>query len=261
MIFKRIIPCLDVKDGRVVKGVRFKNLADQGDPVELAGLYRDQGADELCFLDISAGQERRGPRLKWVEQVARALNIPFTVGGGVTSVQDARDLLSAGADKVAINSAAVRRPELLQQLARELGGQSLVAAVDVKRTALGFEVMIGAGRETTGIQAESWLRRVTACGAGEILLTSMDRDGTGEGFDLPLLRMARSVTALPLIASGGMKTAEDAVRVFAENLADAALAAGVFHRRELTIAELKTRLLTRGQSVRPLLCKESMQPC
>ncbi len=246
---KRVIPCLDVKGGRTVKGVRFENLRDLGDPVELASRYDAEGADEVCFLDISASEEQRGTREAWVRHVARTLTIPFTVGGGVREAGDVERLLRLGADKVAINTAAVRRPALVREAAERVGGQSVVAAVDVKRDGdLGWRVWIQGGKAPTDLEALSWLRELERLGAGEILLTSMDRDGTGDGFDLELLREA-SKLGLPVIASGG--AGEEAHFLAAlEAGADAVLAATLFHEGVLPIPRLKSFLRAAGQDVR-----------
>jgi len=249
MVMKRIIPCLDVKDGRVVKGVNFLNLKDSGDPVALAARYDAEGADELVFLDITAGIEKRDTAVHMVAEVARRVFIPFTVGGGIRTVADAEALLMAGCDKVAVNSAAVRRPALLSELAARFGSQCVVLAVDVRRTEAGVMVAVDAGRTLTRRTMESWLAEAQDRGAGEILLTSMDRDGTGAGYDLDALRRAGADLALPLIASGGFGCARHAVEAFAAG-ADAVLAAGVFHTGELTVAALKEQLAREGVEVR-----------
>ena len=247
---RRIVPCLDVKEGRVVKGVRFEGLRDMGDPAELAARYDAEGADELVFLDISASAERRRTQEAWVREVARRLSIPFTVGGGVSSVEEARALLRAGADKVAVNTAAARRPELVRELAEAFGAQCVVAAVDLKRDAdLGWRVFVQGGKEATDLSARAWLPRIVSLGAGELLLTSMDRDGTGEGFDLDLLRFA-SALGVPLIASGGAG-AEPHFLEALEAGADAVLAATLFHEGALPIPRLKAFLAAQGQEIRP----------
>lgn len=247
---RRIIPCLDVKEGRVVKGVRFEGLRDMGDPAELAARYDAEGADELVFLDISASAERRRTQEPWVREVARRLTIPFTVGGGVASVEEARALLRAGADKVALNTAAVRRTDLVKELADAFGAQCVVAAVDLKRDAdLGWRVFVQGGQEATKLSARDWLPRLVELGAGELLLTSMDRDGTREGFDLDLLRLASGL-GVPIIASGGAGSEAhflDALEVGA----DAVLAATLFHEGTLPIPRLKCFLAARGQEIRP----------
>lgn len=246
---KRIIPCLDVRQGRVVKGVQFKELRDLGHPVELAHRYDEEGADELVFLDITASLEQRGTRESWVRSVARELSIPFTVGGGVSRVEDARSLLRAGADKVAVNTAAALRPALVSELADAFGRQCVVAAVDVKRDAdLGWRVFLKGGTEPTQRAALDWLCELEQLGAGEILLTSMDRDGTGDGFDVELLTLA-SARSIPLIASGGAGTEEHFLEAL-QNGADAVLAATLFHEGILPIPRLKAYLAQNDVSVR-----------
>ncbi len=246
---KRIIPCLDVKQGRVVKGVQFRELRDLGHPVDLARRYDAEGADELVFLDIAASQENRGTREVWVRDVARELSIPFTVGGGVSSVQDARSLLRAGADKVAVNTAAALRPSLVAELAAAFGRQCVVAAVDVKRDAqLGWRVYLKGGTEPTDRAALDWLWELNELGAGEILLTSMDRDGTGAGFDVQLLERA-SQLPIPLIASGGAGMEIHFLEAL-EHGADAVLAATLFHEGTLPIPQLKAYLAHNDISVR-----------
>ena len=247
---RRIIPCLDVKDGRVVKGIRFEGLRDMGDPAELASRYDAEGADELVFLDISASAERRRTQESWVRAVARQLSIPFAVGGGVASVEDARLLLRAGADKIAVNTAAVRRPELVRELAEVFGAQCVVVAVDLKRDAdLGWRVFAQGGKEVTDLSARDWLPQLVQLGAGELLLTSMDRDGTGEGFDLDLVKLASNL-GVPLIASGG--AGEEAHFLHALKAgADAVLAATLFHEGALPIPRLKAFLASHGQEIRP----------
>jgi cyclase len=249
MVLRRVIPCLDVTGGRVVKGVRFVNLRDSGNPVELAQRYQEEGADELVFLDISAGVEGRRTALRMVERVARAIYIPFTVGGGVRAVGDARNLLLAGCDKVAVNSAAVRRPALLGELANRFGRQCVVLAVDARRASGGFRVAVDAGRTLTGRNAVGWIQEGQAAGAGEVLLTSMDRDGEQTGFDLELLRAAAAVCRVPLIASGGFGEPAHALAAL-EAGADAVLAASVFHEGRLRIGELKRYLAEHGIEVR-----------
>ena len=251
MLTKRIIPCLDVKDGRVVKGIRFLELRDAGDPVELATRYAEQGADELLFLDITATVE--GRHLLWdlVDRVARALDIPFTVGGGVKSVADARGLLDRGADKITINSAAVRRPETLDELAHEFGNQCVVLAIDARRRERDWEVVIDGGRSGTGRSVIAWAHEAVSRGAGEILLTSMDHDGTRDGFALELTRTVSEEVSVPVIASGGAGSAEHFVEVFERGKADAALAASVFHFGTIRIPDLKAALLQSQVAVRP----------
>lgn len=249
---RRIIPCLDLKGGRVVKGVRFADLRDAGDPVELAKLYEGAGADELVFLDITATLEARTATLAAVRQIAAQLTIPFTVGGGVNSNDDIRTLLQSGCDKVALNSAAVRTPELIAQAAAEFGSQCIVVAIDARAAPCGFETVIDAGRTGTGRDAVEWAREAARLGAGELLVTSIDRDGTKSGFDLPLLRAIRDAVNVPVIASGGAGRAEDFAEVFKTCDVDAALAASLFHYGELSIGDLKRFLTQRGISIRPL---------
>lgn len=253
MLAKRIVPCLDVKDGRVVKGVRFAALRDAGDPIELASLYERSGADEIVFLDITATVEGRRATRELVRAVAAELTIPFAVGGGVNAVDEIRALLRAGCDKVSLNSAAVRDPDLLREAANEFGSQCVVLAVDarLRGDGRGWEVVIDGGRTPTGLDAVEWVRRGTLAGAGEVLLTSMDRDGTKSGFDLALTSAVRSATGVPVIASGGAGCVEDFARVFEEAQADAALAASLFHFGEVRIPELKEALLARGIPIRP----------
>ncbi len=246
---KRVIPCLDVKNGRVVKGVQFKELRDLGHPAELARRYDAEGADELVFLDISASLEARATREAWVRDVARELSIPFTVGGGVSSADDARRLLRAGADKVAVNPAAALRPALVSELADAFGRQCVVAAVDVKRDPdLGWRVFLKGGTEPTARAALEWLEELETLGAGEILLTSMDRDGTGQGFDIQLLDRA-SALSIPLIASGGAGLEVHFLEAL-EHGADAVLAATLFHEGILPIPKLKAYLAHNGVLVR-----------
>lgn len=255
MLARRIVPCLDIRAGRVVKGVRFVELTDAGDPVELARLYEARGADELVFLDITATIEDRRAMHDAVRAVAAELTIPFAVGGGVRTVDDARDLLRAGCDKVALNSAAVRDPSLLRRAADAFGSQCLVVAIDARYDAAGdrYEVVIDGGRTPAGRDAVAWAREAEACGAGEILLTSIDRDGTRSGFDLGLTTAVRAAVQLPVIASGGAGSPDHFAEVFALAGADAALAASLFHFGELDIGELKAELAQRGIPVRPLV--------
>jgi cyclase len=248
---KRIIPCLDVAEGRVVKGINFQNLVDAGDPVELAKLYGDAGADELTFLDISASVEDRSTTLEMVARTAEQVFIPLTVGGGIRSVSDVDALLRAGADKVSINTAAINRPELISEISERFGDQVLVLSVDARRgkTPSGFEVTTHGGRQGAGLDALTWIEDATARGVGEILLNSMDADGTREGFDIEMITRVRSRTRVPLIASGGAGKLED----FAHALdagADALLAASVFHFGTFTIQEVKEFLSKKGYSVR-----------
>jgi imidazole glycerol-phosphate synthase subunit HisF len=252
MLAKRIIPCLDIKDGRVVKGVNFVNLRDAGDPVEQARLYDEQGADELVFLDISATHEGRKTTLDLVCRVADTVFMPLTVGGGIREVDDIRNLLIAGADKVSVNSAAVKRPELLSEGAARFGAQCIVLAIDARRRVNdgGWEVFINGGRMPTGIDAVEWAIRGVELGAGEILLTSMDADGTLSGYDLKLTRTIAEAVTVPVIASGGAGTPLHFAEVLTEGKADAALAASLFHDGRLKIAELKKVLQTQGIPIR-----------
>jgi cyclase len=248
---KRIIPCLDVAEGRVVKGVNFVNLRDAGDPVEVARRYDDEGADELAFLDIKASVETRALLYRMIEAVADEVFIPLTVGGGVNSVDDIRALLNAGADKVSINTAGVKNPGLFEAAARRYGSQCIVAAIDAKQSAPeAWEVYTHGGRTPTGLDAVDWAREVVARGAGEILLTSMDRDGARTGFDLALTRAIVDVVDVPVIASGGVGSLQDLVDGIAIAGADAVLAASIFHYREFTIGEAKTAMARAGIEVR-----------
>jgi cyclase len=254
MLVKRIIPCLDVTGGRVVKGVNFVGLRDAGDPVELAERYNTQGADELVFLDITASSDARDIMADLVARTARKVFIPLTVGGGIRSVADARMILMSGADKVSINTAAVRRPALIHELSEEFGAQAVVLAIDARRNAAGsWNVFTRGGRDDEGIDAIDWARQGQSCGAGEILLTSMDTDGVQGGFDCKLTRAVSRATHIPVIASGGAGKPEDFARVFSEGEADAALAASIFHYGTYTVSELKLFLDERGVPVRPAL--------
>lgn len=251
MFAKRIIPCLDVKDGRVVKGVSFVNLVDAGDPVECAKAYDREQADELVFLDITATHEARGTMIDMVERVASSIFIPFTVGGGIRSVEDFTALLRAGADKISVNSAAVRDPGLISRAAEKFGSQCVVVAIDAKRTqGGGFEVYLNGGRIGTGIDAVGWAREAERRGAGEILLTSMDCDGQKSGYDLELTRAVAKAVGIPVIASGGAGTPEHFYDALTAGRADAALAASLFHFKELSIPALKEYLSGRGVPVR-----------
>lgn len=251
MLKTRIIPCLDVKDGRVVKGVNFVELVDAGDPVEQARLYDTQGADELCFLDITATSDGRGIILDVIARVAEACFMPLTVGGGVRELEDIRRLLLAGADKVSINSAAVKRPQFVAEASRKFGSQCIVVAIDAKQVgAESFEIFTHGGRNPTGIDAVEWARRMESLGAGEILLTSMDRDGTKQGTNLALTRAVSSAVGIPVIASGGVGTAQHFVEAVKMGKADAVLAASVFHFGELTIMQVKQALLQSSVPVR-----------
>lgn len=251
MLAKRIIPCLDVKEGRVVKGVRFLGLRDAGDPVKAAEIYEREGADELCFLDITASHEQRDILIEVVSKTAEKVFIPLTVGGGVRTLDDIRKLLNAGADKVSINTAAVRNPEFVGEAARRFGSQCIVVAIDARhKGATGWEVVTHGGRNPTGIDALEWAEKMEQCGAGEILLTSMDRDGTKEGYDLELTRTVANKVGIPVIASGGVGTVEHIHQGLSTGGASAALAASIFHYRELTIQECKAYLKARGIPVR-----------
>jgi cyclase len=250
VLAKRIIPCLDVHQGRVVKGINFVNLRDAGDPVEAAKAYNRAGADELVFLDISATHEERGILLEIATQVAEQVFIPFTVGGGVRSLEDARALLLAGADKVSVNSAAVKRPGLIRELSDHFGNQAVVLAIDARRKGTSWEVYVAGGRTPTGLDALKWAEQGAALGAGEILLTSMDADGTKAGFEVALCRAVSQVVGIPVIASGGAGRMEHFAEVLQDGVADAALAASVFHFGEISIPELKAYLAQQGIPMR-----------
>lgn len=251
MLAKRIIPCLDVKDGRVVKGVNFVNLRDAGDPVAQARVYDGEGADELVFLDITATHEARGTVMQMARAVADQVFIPFTVGGGIRSVEDMRAILRSGADKVSINSAAVRDPELIRAGAQEFGSQAIVVAIDAKATAPGrWELFVSGGRVATGKDAVAWAREAEARGAGEILLTSMDGDGTQAGYDVALTRAVSEAVNIPVIASGGAGNVEHFLEALTEGGADAALAASLFHFRRLQVREVKEYLARNNVPVR-----------
>jgi len=253
MLTARVIPCLDVKDGRVVKGINFVNLRDAGDPVEQARVYDKAGADELCFLDITASHERRDIMLDVVRQTAEECFMPLTVGGGVRSTEDIRTLLAAGADKVAMNTAAVDEPELVRAGAEKFGSQCIVVAVDAKRDGQGsFQVFTHGGREATGLDALDWVKRLAALGAGEILLTSMDRDGTRAGYDVELTRAVADALPIPVIASGGVGDLDHLVAGVRDGHASAVLAASIFHFGEHTIAEAKAHMAAAGVPVRPV---------
>ncbi len=247
----RVIPCLDVTAGRVVKGTNFVDLRDAGDPVELAARYDLEGADELVFLDITASSDNRETTVEMVRRIADEVYIPFTVGGGIRTIEDARRMLRAGADKVSVNTAAVERPDLITEIATEFGAQCVVCAVDAKRRAGGWEVYLHGGRTPTGIDAVEWAAEAVRRGAGEILLTSMDRDGTREGFDLELTRAVVEAVSVPVIASGGVGALEHLVEGIAEGGADAVLAASIFHFREHTVADAKALMAEAGITVRP----------
>ena len=248
----RVIPCLDVTDGRVVKGTNFVDLRDAGDPVELAARYDLEGADELVFLDITASSDNRDTTVEMVRRVADEVYIPFTVGGGIRTLEDARRMLRAGADKVSVNTAAVERPELISEIAAEFGAQCVVCAIDAKRSTDSWEVYLHGGRTPTGIDAIEWAQDAVRRGAGEILLTSMDRDGTREGFDLDLTQAIVDAVTVPVIASGGVGSIEHLVEGVAVGRADAVLAASIFHFREHTVADAKAEMSTAGIHVRPV---------
>jgi cyclase len=258
MLAKRIIPCLDVTGGRVVKGVNFVELRDAGDPVEIAARYNDQGADELTFLDITATSDGRDLILHIIESVASQVFIPLTVGGGVRTVEDVRRLLNAGADKTSFNSAAIARPEVIREASEKYGSQCIVVAIDAKRRLAqdaesrgdGWDVYSHGGRQNTGLDAVAWARQMAQYGAGEILLTSMDRDGTKAGFDLSLTRAVADAVDVPVIASGGVGTLDHLADGVQQGGADAVLAASIFHYGEYTVAQAKARMLERGIPVR-----------
>ncbi|MCC7201387.1 MAG: imidazole glycerol phosphate synthase subunit HisF [Nitrospirae bacterium] len=264
MLAKRIIPCLDVKEGRVVKGISFVNLRDAGDPVEAARLYNDEGADELCFLDITASSDKRSILIDVVRKTAEQVFMPLTVGGGVRTLDDIRTLLNAGADKVSINTAAVKRPEFVREASEKFGSQCIVVAIDARRSSLTsemgldpvpgklphWEVFTHGGRTATGLDAVQWAKKMEAYGAGEILLTSMDRDGTKDGYDIELTRAVSEAVTIPVIASGGAGTLEHLYEGIDGGKADAVLAASIFHFREYTIRETKEYLKSKGICVR-----------
>ncbi len=254
MLAKRIIPCLDVKDGRVVKGVNFVNLRDAGDPVENARIYDAQGADELCFLDITATSDGRQTMAEVVRAVADRVYLPLTVGGGIRTPENMRTILKAGADKISINSAAVRRPDVLREGALRFGSQCMVLAIDARRTPSGnWEVVVDGGRTPTGLDALAWAVKGVELGAGEILLTSMDADGTLAGYDIPLTRAVAEIVNVPIIASGGAGTLDHFAQVLDEGQADAALAASLFHDKKMTVEELKAYLIEKGLPIRPVM--------
>jgi cyclase len=252
MLKKRIIPCLDVKDGRVVKGVKFENLRDVGDPAELAVRYEAEGADEVVFLDISASKEGRATTLATVQRTAEQLFIPLTVGGGIRSVEDMDLALKSGADKVSINTAAVANPEIVKQGAERYGSQCIVVAIDAKRVAPGqWEVFTHGGSKATGLDAVEWARKAADLGAGEILLTSMDRDGTRDGYDLELTRAVSKTSGIPVIASGGAGSIDHLLGALTMGNADAALAASIFHERQVRVGDAKRLLIEKGVPIRP----------
>ena len=251
MLNARVIPCLDVDQGRVVKGVNFVDMRDAGDPVELAARYDEQGADELVFLDITASSDRRDTTIEMARRVADQVFIPFTIGGGIRAVADARRLLRAGADKVSVNTAAVERPALIAEIAEVFGAQCTVVAIDARRSDSGFEVYTHGGRQATGIDAVWWAAEAERLGAGELLLTSMDRDGTRDGFDVELTRAVVGTCNIPVIASGGVGSLDHLAEGVLEGGADAVLAASIFHYGEHTVAEAKKHMAARGVAVRP----------
>lgn len=250
MLSKRIIPCLDIRDLRVVKGVKFLGLRDAGDPVEVARAYDAQGADELVFLDITASFENRKTLVSLVERIARNIFMPFTVGGGIGDIEDIRNILNAGAEKVSLNTQAVKLPELISASAKRFGSQCIVVAIDAKRKGDSWEVFINGGRTPTGIDALAWAEKAARLGAGEILLTSMDHDGTKDGYDLELTKEVTQKVHIPVIASGGAGKLEDFYNVFTEAGADAALAASLFHYQEYSVKQVKEYLKKRGVAVR-----------
>ena len=250
MVAKRIVPCLDIKNGRTVKGVNFEGLRDAGDPVELAKRYCEEGADELVFLDITATNEKRKTLIELVDKIARHIQIPFTVGGGIKSVDEIGDLLKAGADKVSLNSSIVTDPDLITRAAAKYGSQCIVAAIDARQSNGSWLVYTKAGTFNTGIDAVEWAKRTTQLGAGEILLTSMDKDGTKSGFDNELLKKVSEIAPVPLIASGGAGTIQHCIDAIKLGKADAVLAASIFHFKEIEIKDLKEQMADSGISVR-----------
>ncbi|ELU8149741.1 imidazole glycerol phosphate synthase subunit HisF [Listeria monocytogenes] len=251
MLTKRIIPCLDVTAGRVVKGVNFVSLTDVGDPVEIAKAYNEAGADELVFLDITATVELRQTMIDVVERTAEQVFIPLTVGGGINSVSDMKELLQAGADKISLNSAAIKRPDLIQEGADKFGNQCIVVAIDAKWNGTNWSVFTRGGRNDTGLDAITWAKKAVQLGAGEILLTSMDGDGTKNGYDIPLTKAISEAVSVPVIASGGCGNTAHMAEVFEKTNATAALAASIFHYGELSIQNVKTTLLEKGVNIRP----------
>ncbi|SJZ56836.1 cyclase [Pilibacter termitis] len=250
MLAKRIIPCLDVTNGRVVKGINFVDLTDVGDPVEVARVYNEQGADELVFLDITATSDNRETMVDMVERTAREVFIPFTIGGGIRNTDDMQAMLKAGADKISINSAAVARPELISEGAEKFGRQCIVVAIDAKRNGNSWNVYVAGGRRDTGLDAIEWAKKAVALGAGEILLTSMDADGTKDGYDIELLQAICNAVSVPVIASGGAGNSEHIIEVFEQTGATAALAASIFHYGEVPIPQVKQELKEHGIAVR-----------
>jgi cyclase len=255
MLTKRIVPCLDIKDGRTVKGVNFLGLRDAGDPVELAELYSQQGADELVFLDITATEQKRRTLADLVYRVGERIDIPFTVGGGISSVEDVDLLLQKGADKISVNSSAFRRPELIDELAAKFGSQCIVVAIDARQTEEGWKVHLVGGKQATERDLFDWAKEVNERGAGEILFTSMDHDGTKSGFAVQALSQLNELLTIPVIASGGAGTVDHFVDVFQQGRADAALAASIFHYKEISLEEVKSKLRAEGVPVRPIYKK------
>lgn len=251
VLTKRIIPCLDIKEGRVVKGINFVDLIDAGDPIELASFYEKEEADELVFLDITASWEKRNIIIELVEKTAEKVFIPFTVGGGIRNLEDIYYLLRAGADKVSINTAAVLNPFLIQEASLKFGSSTIVVALDAVKIDSGWEVVINGGRTRTGLKVIDWIKKVESSGAGEILLTSMDKDGTKEGYDIELTKMVSEKVNIPIIASGGAGKPEHLYEVLVEGKADAALAASIFHKKEYSIPKVKEFLGQRGVEIRP----------
>ncbi|MBD3617761.1 MAG: imidazole glycerol phosphate synthase subunit HisF [Gracilimonas sp.] len=252
MLTKRIIPCLDIKNGRTVKGVNFEGLRDAGDPVELAKRYSEEGADELVFLDITATLEKRKTLVDLVKRIAAEINIPFTVGGGIKTVDEIEELLKSGADKVSLNSSIVKNPDLINEASAIFGAQAIVAAVDAKKKGDSWNVYIKGGTEDTGLDALEWMKEVEERGAGEILLTSMDRDGTKSGFDIEILQKVNEVVNIPVIASGGAGTIQHCIDAIQLANVDAVLAASIFHFKEIEIKDLKARMGKAGIEVRPV---------
>lgn len=252
MLTKRIIPCLDIKNGRTVKGVNFEGLRDAGDPVELAKRYSDEGADELVFLDITATLEKRKTLVELVKRIAKEINIPFTVGGGIKSTEEIEELLKAGADKVSLNSSIVKNPDLINKASAAFGAQAIVAAVDARQNGNRWNVYIKGGTEDTGLDALKWMEETEQRGAGEILLTSMDRDGTKSGFDIELLKKINNRVRIPVIASGGAGSVQHCIDAVKLGNADAVLAASIFHFREIEIHDLKTQMTQSGIEIRKI---------
>ncbi len=257
MLTKRIIPCLDTKEGRVVKGIKFVNLVDAGDPVELASFYEKEGADELVFLDIAASWEKRNIIIELVKKTAEKVSIPFTVGGGIKNLEDISQVLRAGADKVSINTAAVLNPPLIQEACLKFGSSTIVVAIDVVRVDSDWEVVTNGGRNRANLKVVDWAKKVEKLGAGEILLTSKDKDGTKEGYDIELTKMVSENVNIPIIASGGAGEPEDLYEVLVKGKADAALAASIFHKKEYSISKVKEFLGQRGVKIR--LAKEKVK--